>query len=343
MAGMRDVAREAGVSLSTVSVVLSDSEKFVSPEVKEKVLKAVRETGYKPVVKKKAEKTIAVILPSITSLFFSNLLCGIEEAVAENGYTLLVGDTEFQYEKEKDYVEFIRKQNLYGVIIDTTCPVEKEKEYFSLLAKKFIDRNIPVVFLERNMEDTRFGSVYVYNYDNAHKAVSHLTELGHKKIAHISGIKESFLSRRRLDGYRDALEEKDISYDEELVCEGDFTPNSGYIAMKKLLARRNDFTAVFAANDQMAIGAMKAILSEGKRIPEDIAVIGIDNLSVSSMVTPSLTTINVPTFHIGRMAVKKLMSAREDNVIEQVAVDCNLIIRKSTDISAQSEWELFGW
>ncbi len=343
MAGMRDVAKAAGVSLSTVSIVLGNNDKFVSQAVKEKVLKAVKETGYKPVIRKKAEKTIAVILPSITSSFFSNLFCGIEDAVAGKDYTLLVGDTEFQFEKEKNYIDFIRKQNLYGVLIDTTCPIEREKEYFALLSEKFIERNIPVAFLERNMEDERFCSVYVDHYGNANKAISHLIHLGHRKIAHISGIEDNPLSGKRLDGYRDTLEQNGISYDEELVCGGDFTPNSGYIAMKKLLGRRNDFTAVFAANDQMAIGAMKAILSEGKRIPEDIAVVGIDNLSVSSMVTPALTTINVPTFHMGRMAVKMLMNANEHNNIEKIEADCNLIVRKSTDISAGSEWELFGW
>ena len=112
--------------------------------------------------------------------------------------------------------------------------------------------------------------------------------------------------------------------------------------MKKILGIRSDCMAVFAANDQMAIGAMKAILSEGKRVPEDIAVVGIDNLSASSMISPSLTTINVPTYQMGRTAVKMLMD-RSNEKKRSVKLPCNLIVRRSTDLYAGSEWDMFGW
>lgn len=343
MAGMREVARVAGVSLSTVSIVLSESDKYVSPEIREKVLEAARKTGYVLKPRKRAEKTIAVILPSISSTFFSNLLRGIEEALSGQGYALMVCDSEFQYEKEKQFIGMIKKQELCGVIIDSSCPENQEEAYAAFLKEKYGDSGIPVVFLERRSKEESFGSVFVDHYGNAYQAVSHLISQGHRDIAHIGGIPGNIASRERTRGYYDALRGQGVEPDADLADAGDFSPNSGYLAMKRLLQHGKSFTAVFAANDQMAIGAMKAVLSAGKRIPEDVAVIGIDNLSVSTMVSPALSTINVPTFQMGKEAVRLMLEMREGVAAAQIQIPCGLIVRKSTDPAAGSEWELRGW
>lgn len=342
MPGMRDVAKRAGVSLSTVSAVLSDSGKFVSEEISEKVWKAAEEIGYKPPVReRKKDRMMAVVLPHIASTFFSNLLRGIEDAVEEEGYVLVVGNSDFDFEKEKKFIKMIQSQPLCGVLVDTVCPVKEEKQYFQEIKKAFLDRGVPVILLERKAEGSGFGSVYVNHEANAYMATRQLLEKGHTDIAHIAGMKTNPISLYRLEGYRRALEEFGVTYSEELVGFGDFTPNSGYIAAKELMARNRKISAFFAANDQMAIGAIKAIRSEGKRIPEDFAVIGIDNLSVSSMIDPSLTTINVPTYQMGRVAVKMLVKPESDE--NSVELECNLIVRRSTDRFAGSEWEMFGW
>lgn len=342
MPGMRDVAKRAGVSLSTVSTVLSESGKYVSEEISERVWMAAEEIGYKlPVKERKKDKIMAVVLPHIASTFFSNLLRGIEDTVEEEGHVLVVGNSDFDFVKEKKFIKMIQKQPLCGVLIDTVCPVMEEKQYFQEIKNAFLDKGIPVILLERKAEGSGFGSVYVNHETNAYMATKQLLDKGYRNIAHIAGMKTNPLSLYRLEGYKKALEEFRVAYSEELVGFGDFTPNSGYMVAKELMARNREITAFFAANDQMAIGAIKAIRSEGKRIPEDFAVVGIDNLSVSSMIEPSLTTINVPTYQMGRVAVKMLVKPHSNE--KSVELECNLIIRKSTDRFASSEWELFGW
>lgn len=344
MVGMRDVAKKAGVSLSTVSAVLSNSEKYVSDDVRGAVLFAAAELGYKLPLKKKGEKTIAVLLPMITSVFFSRLLSGIEAAAAKQNYTLLFGSSDFQFEREKNYLSAICKQSLAGVIIDSVCPHDEEEDYMKSLNDMFVSKGIPVVFLERNVSDLAMHCVFADHTANAQLAVTHLLDMGHIRIAHISGSLQNVVSLERLNGYKTAIKKAGLSIDEEIIAQGDFTPSSGYIAMKSLLAARSDFTAVFAANDQMAIGAIKAILSDGYRIPEDIAVVGIDNLSVSSMIAPSLTTVNVPTFQMGNVAAQIIVDLCEGKTPERVhQFKGNLIIRKSSNTTATGDWELFGW
>lgn len=344
MPGMRDVARVAQVSLSTVSAVLSDSDKYVSEEIRERVTKAAAEIGYQMLErKKKQDKVIAVALPNITSVFFSNLLSGIVDTVTEEGYTLIFGNSGYDFKKEKQFIQMIQNQSLCGVIIDTVCTAEQERQYLDELKEAFVPKKIPIVLMERKIQDEEIGCVYVDHMDNQYKATRHLIETGHRSIVHIAGKMDNPLALLRLQGYRKALQEAGIPYDSELVQEGNFSPSSGYMAMKRIMDRRSDYTAVAAANDQMAIGAIKAILSVGKKVPEDIAVTGIDNLSIASMVAPSLTTINVPTYQMGRTSVKLLMGAREGNAGNKVELKCNLVIRRSTDQFAGSEWDMFGW
>lgn len=288
-----------------------------------------------------SKRVLAVVLPHIASTLFSDLLRGISDTIAEEGFVMLIGDSNYDYRKERQFVELIQKQALSGVIIDTMCPVQKESMYMQYLSSVFVDTGIPVVLLERKTTAPGFGSIYVDNVKNAYLATSLLLKNGCKKIAHISGKLDNQLSLKRLDGYKRALSEYHVPFSEELLESGDFTPNSGFIAAKRLLERNTEIDGIFAANDQMAVGAIKAAKTLGISIPDDLAVIGMDNLSVSSMIEPSLSTINVPTYQMGRQAVKMLLEKKEN--MKYVELDCNLIVRKSTDKFASSEWELFGW
>lgn len=345
MAGMREVAKLAEVSLSTVSIILNGKDKYVSPEIRRRVENAILETGYTmPPKQENAPKAIAVVLPVITSVFFSNLLNGIEQIVTQNRHVLLFGNTCYRFEDEMQYLKMIKKQNLCGVIIDTVCPVGNEEEYYRFLDENFLRVNIPVVFLERRITNENFYSVYVDHYKNAYMATEHLIQQGHRKIAHIAGYPNHLFTNQRYDAYRKALSDNGLAFDEGLVVAGDYTPNSGYVAMKQLMSRRSDFTAIFSANDQMAIGAIKAARSMGKKIPDDIAVIGIDNLSISSIISPALTTVNVPTFEMGFQAAKIIIDILNGLKPErEMKLNCNIIVRKSTNPYTSSEWELFGW
>lgn len=345
MASMRAVADRAGVSVSTVSIVLSESDKFVSEDIIKRVKEAADALCYEvPVKKRFSQKTIAVILPVVTSSFFSNVLNGVEETVFSDKNLLLYYNSNYSFEKEKKCLETLKKQSLGGLIIDSICPLEQEKEYMSWLKSEFVDHKVPVVLLERKVDLEGIACVYVDNFLGAYLATKHLIDKGHRKIAHIKGNEKMSNSLERLRGYQKALMDSGIAYDSELVSSGDFTPFSGYQAMKRILDIRLDITAVFSANDQMAVGAIKAINSIGKKVPDHVAVIGFDNLSISSLITPGLSTIHVPTSQMGRLAAQIVLKQSAGNKCRQFhMLDISLIVRKSSDISATNEWELTGW
>jgi LacI family transcriptional regulator/LacI family repressor for deo operon, udp, cdd, tsx, nupC, and nupG len=345
MSGMRDVAKHAGVSLSTVSAVLNNTDKYVSAAIKQKVIKSAQELGYNLLTRKKfGQKTIAVVLPVIASAFFSNLFNGIEEPISQDKNLLLFYNSDYSFEKEQASLKILRKLSLAGIILDSVCPVDLEKDYLAWLKTEFINRGIPVLMLERKIIDPLFYCIYINNFDCARTATQHLIDKGHRKIAHISGNVLMHHSYERLDGYKRALSDNDIAVDPELIQSGDWSPQSGYTAMKKLIAKRDDFTGLFSANDQMAIGAMKVLRAYGKKIPQDCAVVGFDNLSVSTLIDPSLTTINIPIFKMGRLAAKLILDHCEGKINKnKIELQTTLIIRRSSDAAAANEWDLFGW
>jgi LacI family transcriptional regulator/LacI family repressor for deo operon, udp, cdd, tsx, nupC, and nupG len=345
MSGMRDVAKHAHVALSTVSAVLNNSNKYVSAEIRRQVLTAAGDLGYVLLNKRRyTQKNIAVVLPIITSSFFSNVLTGIEETISNDKNYLLFFNSNYSFEKEQMYLKTLRKQFLTGIILDSICPPDLENDYLSWLEKEFVHNNIPVLVLERKLESDKIHCIYLDNYTSARKAAQHLIDLGHRKIAHILGNSHMRHSFERLEGYKRTLIENDIPFDQELIQQGDFTAASGYLAARKLLDIRGDFTALFSSNDQMAIGAIKALRTTGRSLPRDCAIVGFDNLSISTLIDPALSTINVPTFLMGRMAAKIILNvnAGRDQPYSN-KLDSNLIIRRSSDINAINEWDLMGW
>lgn len=349
MPGMRDVARESGVALSTVSVILNeDNEKYVSEETRQRVLAAVEQLNYKmPPKKDKTVPTIAVVLPCIASSFFPSVLAGIEAAANENGYQLLYCDANSSFKKEYRMVEMLRKHTLAGIIVDSLCPKEEEEAYLALLKQLFVEpKGIPVVFLERKIKHPYFYSISADDCSNAYTAVKHLIDTGRRRIAHIVGPSSYASSERRLEGYMQALTDFQVPFVSSLVEDGNFAPLSGYVAMKKILARGVSFDGLFAANDQMAIGAIKALKESGKRIPDDIGVVGMDNISHASMINPALTTIRVPIYAMGFQAAELIARAKRGRVsadARHVSLKADLVIRRSTVSSASSEWDLMGW
>ncbi len=346
MAGMRAVAQRAEVSLSTVSAVLgSGTNKYVSEEVRRKVLAAAQELGYTPPAKAESRtKTIAVILPVITSSFFSNVLSGVEGFVFKEKKMMLYYNTNYEFEREQECLHMLKHQHPQGIILSSVCPRGQEDAYHRWIKKTFIDRGIFVVIIEKRVEMEGFYSVFVDNFQAEKQAVEHLISLGHRRIAYLYGNYKVSLSDDRFEGYKSALQDAGIPYEPGLIRYGDFTPASGYMAMRELLDFGEEFTAVASANDQMAIGAIKAAKQTGKSVPEDIAFIGFDNLSVSTLIDPALSTIHVPTYQMGRMAAQiigDLMQGIE--CVSQNILESSLIVRKSSEISASNEWEMFGW
>jgi len=345
MAGMRDIAKLAGVSLSTVSVVLADGKKKVSDSNRQKVLEAVRTLNYQnPPKRQDTRKTVAVVLPVLTSSFFTNVFSGIEVTLSEGKNLILYYNSNYNFDKEIACLKTLKKQMLAGIIINSICPINKELEYLDWLKREFIDHNIPVVLLEREVTSENFYCVFVDNQNSAYIATEHLINQGHTKIAHISGNELTIQYKDRLTGYKNALRDHGISFDPELVRKGDFTPLSGYLAMKQLLNIRSDFSAVFSANDQMAIGSIKAIKEYGKSVPKDVAVVGFDNLSVTTLIEPSLSTVNVPAYQMGKVAAGIILDVSEGKTcLRTNKLPTNLIVRRSSDGVGTNEWVLTGW
>jgi len=348
MAGIKDVASKAGVSIATVSNVMN-KRKPVSAELEAKVLAAVKDLNYEvnPVgrgLKSNKTNQIGVIVPSFSQVYFPAILQGIHEAAMKYGYTVSVYETNGNVEIEKKYIQFLKNSWTDGIILASYANIEdkSDREYiWSLSDIGTSKKKIPVISLE-NILGPSIDAVIVDNKRAAETAMHHLLDLKHTQILHIAAPQKFNIGALRLEGYRKALEEAGIKFDSNLVREGDFSPISGYRCMKDFLKRKVPFTAVFSANDQMGIGAMRAILEEDILVPEDVAIIGLDNNFPSTLVTPSLSSVNFPKFDMGYKAIE-LLSRRIMDPCEKrsvIVLDTELIIRKSTSSLGDSEWSL---
>ncbi|KHF40895.1 LacI family DNA-binding transcriptional regulator [Halalkalibacter okhensis] len=300
---MSDVAKLANVSPATVSRVLCHPE-LVSKETKQKVMDVINEVNYKPHAvarqfRTKATKIILVVVPDITSAFFSEVLRGIEHVAVSSGYQVILGDTENNIEREAEYINLLYQKQADGMIL-LTARLDKYKlealseQYPLVLACEYIDGlNVPTVSID--------------NISSARKATEHLIQLGHTRIAHITGPINIVLSRDRLRGYKQAMISHDLEIDSAYIQEGDQTFESGYNQMLKLLALELPPTAIFVFNDDMAMGVTKAVKDCHLKVPEDIAVVGFDYIKMSSIHEPSLTTVAQPKYEMGKQAMELLL------------------------------------
>lgn len=325
MVTISDVAKLANVSTATVSRVLSNSGN-VKKETTEKVLEAIQKLNYQPNIlarqlRKLETKTILVVVPDITNTFFSKILRGIEHVAIENDYEVLLGDTGNNVERERVYLDILRQKKADGMILLTA---RLESHLLEEIASEF-----PVVLACEYLEGSTIPTVSIDNVSSARKATEYLINLGHRRIGFISGPLNVILSRDRLKGFRQAMAQHNIPIESFLVQEGDFSFESGYNMMMKFLALDQPPTAVFAANDEMAIGAIKAIKSKGLHVPDDISVVGFDDIQFASIYEPALTTISQPMFEIGKKAMELLIKLINKDQLEknQYILRDRLIIR----------------
>lgn len=347
---MKDVAKEANVSISTVSNVLT-KKKPVSEELQKRVETAIKKLNYtvNPMasgLKSTKTNTLGVILPNISRIFFPQVLKGIQDNARKYNFNLIYFDTDEEPEKEEKFIRELQNNMVDGIIVDFCRDINSNKEVIRSLESIINNerKKVPIVALEQQIDSSYISSVSIDNYGSAVIATKYLIEAGHTKIAHIAGPQTYPTPPQRLAGYKETLEKNNL-FNEELIVTGDFRPLSGYEETKKLIAEKKEFTAIFAANDQMAIGAMKALLEEGFSIPEDKSVIGFDNIFVSSLVSPSLSTIEVPQYELGCEAVEKVRNQIIENQIvkDDSVLPTHLIVRKSTNVQSQTTWNLEGW
>lgn len=331
LATIRDVAKLAGVSVATVSRVLNKNG-YVNIETEQKVTNAIKQLQYEPnaVARGLAGKqtgTIALILPDISNPFFPEVARGVEDVAHSHGYTVILCNSDDQGSKERSYIEVLKKKYIDGIIFASST---LEDEDITQMRKS----NIPLVLLDRAPNKESCSVVRVKNYEGAQLAVQHLLEIGCNRIAHIYGPQDMITARQRLSGYEDAVKSFDW-FSPSLMVEGNFRIDGGQQAIETLINRHPDIDGLFAGNDLMAVGAVKALTRLGKKVPEDIAVIGFDGIGLTEIVEPELTTIAQPIYEMGRLAattlIQKITGERIDNQIREL--DVKLIVRDSTNRS----------
>lgn len=327
MVRIADVARMANVSTATVSRVISNAG-TVKKETAEKVLEAIKKLNYQPnmlarQLRRSETKTILVVVPDITNTFFSAVLRGIESVAIENGYQVLLGDARNNVETETSYLTILGQKKADGLILLTARTDQKILEELS--------QDYPVVLACEYYEGTVLPTVSIDNVSSARKATEYLISLKHNRIGHISGPLNVVVGRDRCKGFHQAMSKHGIPVDPSLVQEGEFSFESGFNLMMKFLSLEEPPTAIFAGNDEMAMGAVKAAKSKGFRVPEDLSVVGFDDIKFASIFEPALTTIAQPTFDMGQKAMHLLLRLINNEELEkdQFILPDNLIVRES--------------
>jgi len=324
-----DVAKLAGVSPVTVSRVINNADN-VSPATRARVEQAIAELGYVPSgvaksLRLKRTKTLALIVPDIQNSFWTTVARGVEDAAHSRGYSIFLCNTDENAEKQRHYLEVVISQRADGVII---APSDNKIENLDLLRK----RRIPTVVMDRYIDGWDVDTVMGDSVSAARALVKHLIDLGHTRIAMISGPQTTSTSTDRIIGYRIALAEAGIEYDPELIRIGEYRSISGERLTHQLLENENRPTAIFAANNVIALGVIDALNAHGMRVPQDMALVSFDDLPNTSRLFPFLTVAVQPAYDLGANAAQLLLSRLESDQLpapRHVILPTRLIIRHS--------------
>lgn len=331
MATMKDVAERAGVSITTVSHVVNGT-RFVSEKVRERVMEVMEELGYQPNVlarglRRGESSTIGLIVPDVTNPYFAEVARSVEDACAERGYGVILCNSDGRPERQRQAVEVLASNRVGGLILVNVGMTEREAAMFEGLA-------IPMVMLDREIPGIVTDSIQIDNARGGRQATEFLLSLGHRKIACLAGPSEVSPSGDRVDGFREALQDAGIEPDPELIFTGDFTPEGGHVCARHLMDMGADMpTALFACNDLMAFGAITAFSEKGIRVPEDISIMGFDDIRLASYFNPTLSTVAQPRHEMGQRAVRILLERMQKTCQapgRHVLLDTELQVRMST-------------
>jgi len=305
MANIRDVARRAQVSTATVSRVINESG-FVAEELKERVRRAMEELHYRPnnlarSFRQNRSFMIALMIPDISNPFFTSLVRGVEDVVKEHGLNLLLCNTDEDPDKERSYVDVLIGNRVDGVIMAPTGAAQES-------VKAFMSHGTPVIFIDRHLPGVKVDAVLLDNVAGAYEATTHLLRLGHRRGAIITGLDNVSTSAEREEGYRRALGDFGVPVDERLIARGNSRIEGGIEKTRALLALPAGVrpTALFAGNNLLTIGAVRALREAHVKVPEEIALVGFDEFESTSIIDPPLTVVAQPTYDIGRRAAQRL-------------------------------------
>jgi LacI family transcriptional regulator, repressor for deo operon, udp, cdd, tsx, nupC, and nupG len=322
---VKEIAAAANVSVATVSRALQRPE-IVSEATRLHIQEVVKRLGYTPNAQARNLRTartrlIVALLPDIANPFFSQVIRGIEQVAHESGYSVLLGETQSSLVREQAYADMVAARQADGIITMShrvpSIPMQGR---------------LPVVNACEYVKDAQISSVYVDNVSAAGVAVDYLVMLGHRDIAFIAGPPTSPICVDREQGYRQSLERAAIPVNSALTAVGDFSIEAGERAIELLLSQGQSFTAVFCSNDEMAIGALRALSARGLRVPEDVSVVGFDDIRFARYMSPALTTVAQPKNALGREAMSMLIELLNDPDVppRKRILSADLVVRGST-------------
>lgn len=329
MVSIKDIAKMAGVSVSTVSRVLNH-QMCVSADKRAKILEAIKQTGYVPNraardMVSKHTSTVGIVMPGTFNMFQRQLFSTIEHHLEQFGYHTSFYFATTDSEGERSCLKRLKADRLDGIIILHEIELVEFNQYLQ-------ENKIPTVLVTFERSTWKATSIHISEEEAALAAVNHLIKLGHKKIAYVGGTKYSFC-KERLQGYKKALKTASLAYDEQLVVNSDtYNMEGGSKATKELLSRGVGFSAVFAITDELALGTIRTLSDHNLKVPDDISVIGFDNIELSSFSVPRLTTIAQPMMEMGQTAVALLHSlvTSKNRFPLSISLPFTIIEREST-------------
>lgn len=329
---LKHIAVEANVSIKTVSRVIN-SDPNVKLETRKRVQELIDKRGYEPnliarSLKKRKTNTVGFIVPDIGNPSFAEIVKGCYEVFDKKGYYVFLSSSENSPEKEVNIIKDLLSMLIEGIILIPATTVKRDIAFFTSM-------KCPIVILDREIDGLNKDKVVLSNKKGAYDATKLLIDNGNEKIVILGGLKEAKTAQKRFEGYKEAMDEKGI-FDEKYVFWGDFSIDSGYKMMNEAICDLGkEIEAVFACNDFIALGAINSIKKNGLKIPEDISIIGFDDMFFSAYLNPPLSTVHIPFNDEGTIAAKLLLKKMGNPLsleVERIIVDTDIIVRESVRI-----------
>lgn len=327
---IKDIARAMNISYSTVSRALNNSPR-VKEETREHIQRVAVEMGYLPSAVARSlvtrhTNTIGIVVTKITDLFFAEVIQGIEETALTFGQNVILTNSDGKPERELAAIQNLRERRVDGIILVAACADQESKRQLFTLS----GLDTPIVIIN-NVHGEHIGySIEIDNVDGGRQATRHLLDLGHRRIAHIAGPATEWDAVERQSGYEQALHQADLIVNPALIIRGDSQPEGGLLAMQQFFSLADPPTAVFCYNDATALGAMQAAHAAGLRIPQDLSIVGFDDIALAPFFAPPLTTIDQHKREMGILAVQMVLDLLNNKAVQDCVLPSRLVIREST-------------
>lgn len=328
---IKDIAKELGVSKSTVSRALS-GDKNVSKETREKVISLAKLMGYKrneiaANLRQQHSNTVGIIVPEMSTPFFMYVIISAQKVLNEHGFKVIITQSHENIQAERYNLKLMENYRVDGIIMSICDGEENLKEYFRMQEK-----GIPIVFFDRVPAKLYAPKIIVNDYVKSMFMMEHLIRSGRKRILHLAGPQRIPNTEERKRAYKDSLTKFNIPFDSELLIDGENERSEGERLIKNFLTKDIAFDAIFSFGETLAIGALNYMLSQGIKVPEDVAVCGFSGTYLSTIVTPQLTAIQQPFDEMGRVAAEQIIKIinEPEQPFETITLDAEIVIRQST-------------